>query len=521
MPRSGRFSVVLAVAALAIGSSGSLATRPAVAAPEPAPRVIVSMNANGALHRDHDDLRPQTWDASLDGVPSLRGGIGVVWAGGRFRLSLGPGDDSALHAGLSGTPQLGLDNPDTDLGGSAELDGDSYSSFDGQADLVDVAVDASGNITRFDLVYAFTQERALGAVFGEMRMNEPEQLPTLSPTAHQLVWPRVGLENDAVLATDAFRNTSDVPLSIRTATLAGAHRDYIVKDDTCSGSVLAPAASCAITIAYRPVAGGPRLATLVVPTGSGALRVALASKAPLGRTSLTSHGDEYVDKGRHTTFEPVAIYGHGNYGHGSSAPEHGFHVVRDELSPQIQASPEDEVDLQLTKNHGHVERGAHKTHGSARAYGFEYHANFNFCDDLSGTIDVHQFVLDQDGQPTYVDIDFDQRCTRHLEHTGTIHGRLRYQARHDVTAPKRPTKLRVVDGQVSWARSTSKDLASTVVRVDLGSRFDPTRGISVSQGSARSAALPRLNPGATYTVAAFSVDQTGNVSKPALLKIKA
>lgn len=516
MIRSGRLSAVLVTAALATASSGSVVAVRAAAAPEAPAHVIVSMNVNGALHRHHDDLRPQTWQASLDGTPSLQHGIGVVWAGERFRVSVGPGDGDALHPGLSHTPQLALDNADTHLGGTAALDDEDFSSFDGQADLVDVAVDASGTITRFDLVYAFTQERALGAVFGEIRMNEPEQLPTLSPTAQQLVWPRVGLENDPVLATDAFRNTSGAPLPLGTASITGADRDYLINDDTCSGTVLAPSATCSITVAYRPVKGGPRLATLVVPTAADRLQVQLASKAPLGRSSITTTGDEYVDHGKHTTFDPIVVYGHGD---GDGGPALAYQFVRDELSPQIQASPEDEFALDLSNERGTITQGTHKTHWTARQYGLTYHANYRYCDDLSGTVDVHHFVLDQDDQPTYVDVDFDQRCHRNLEHTGTIHGRLRYQDRSDATAPGRPTKLRLEDGRLRWKRSSSKDLASTVVRVDLGKRFDPTRGVFVSQGSAQSAVLPRLTSGSTYTVAAFSVDKTGNVSKPTTLKV--
>lgn len=520
MVRSGRYSMVLVALALALASSGSLLAQPTAAAPvaHVAPdHVIVSMNVNGPLYRHHDDPRPQTWEASLDGTPSLEHGIAVVWGGGRFEVALGPGDVNPLHPGLSHTPQLGLRNVDTDLGGGATLDDETFSSFDGQADLLDVAVDASGTITRLDLVYAFTAERAVGAVFGEIRMNETEQLTTLSPTAQQLVWPRVGLDNAPVLATDAFRNTSGGPLPLGAASITGADRDYTIGDDSCSNTVLAPSATCSVTVAYRPVAGGPRLATLVVPAAAGRVQVQLASTAPLGRSSITSTGDEYVDRGRHTTFDPIVVYGQGSH---DQQPGLVYQFSRDELSPQITTSPEDEFVLELSNERGTIKRGRHQTHWTARQYGLTYHVDNRSCDDLSGTVDVHHFVLDQDQQPTYIDVEFDQRCHRNLEHTGTIHGHLRYQNRHDVTAPKRPTRLRLQDGRLRWTRSTSEDLSSTIVRIDLGKRFDPTRGMFVSRGSATSADLPRLSSGSTYTAAAFSVDKTGNVSKPTTFKIR-
>ena len=258
---------------------------------------------------------------------------------------------------------------------------------------------------------------------------------------------------------------------------------------------------------------------LAVPTAAGSATVALSSQGPLGRSILTTRGDDYIDTYHPTTFEPIAVYGTGDYDGHPGYPDRRYHFIRDELSPQIQKSPEDELELELTKKHGKVERGTHKTHWTAREYGLTYHANYRFCEDLSGTVTVHHLELDEDGQPTLVDVDFEQRCDRTFEHTGTIHGRLRYQDRRDTTAPARPTKLRVEDGRLRWKRSSAKDLASTIVRVDLGRRFDPTRGVFVSQGDPQSAVLPRLSAGSAYTVAAFSVDKTGNVSKPTTLRL--
>lgn len=509
---------VLGAPLLAAPLLGAVVAAPAAAAPPPPLHAIVSMNVVTPAGEHHDDPRPQTFEASLDGTPTIHG-IAVVWGGGRFRVGVGSGSDSRdLHAGLSATPQLGLDNPDTELGGSAQLDDQSYTSFDGQADLVDLATDAAGNLTRFDLVYSYTEQRAVGAVFGEIRMNEPEQLATLAPSAQQLVWPRVGLENDPVLATDSFRNTSGAPLPLGTASVAGADADYRIKDDGCSGRVLPAGGSCAITVAYRPTKGGPRLATLVLPTPTDRLQVHLASSAPLGRSSLTTTGDEYIDQRGKTTFSPIVVYSQGDYG--QSGPDHRYRFVRDELSPQIKASPADEFALDLTKNHGTIERGTHTTERTDRAYGLDYHANTQYCEDLHGTVKVRHFVLDEDGQPTYVDVDFAQRCSRaHTYPTGTIHGKLRYQDRKDTSAPKRATKLRLEDGRLRWTRSTSKDLATTIVRVDRGKRFKPTRGLAVSEGSAQSAALPRLQSGLPYTVAVFSVDKTGNVSSPRTLRV--
>lgn len=508
-------AVVLAAPLLAMAGG-----EPAAAAPEASvEHAVVSMNVVTSKYHPHADPRPQTWDASMNGNPSTQG-VAVTWEGGRFMVSVTSlSDGPPVHLGLSGTPQLGQHNPDTELYGQAQLDDENFLNFDGQADFLDLVADASGHLTRFDVVYSYTEQRTVGAVFGEIRMNEPEQLPTLSPTAQHLVWPRVAPQDEAVLATDAFRNTSNAPLPLGAVDVIGSHRDFRLHDDTCSRQVLPVGGSCSITVAYRPTAGGPRVASLVVPTPTDQLSVDLSSEAPLGRSSLTTTGKEYIDRGKRTTFTPIVVYNQGDYG--DHAFDHLYRFYPDERSPRMQASPKDEFALDLIKKHGTIKRGTHKTERDQREYGLDYHANTQYCNDLAGTMKVRHFVVDDDGQPTYAVVDFEQRCSRaHTYPTGTIHGRLRYQDRKDTTAPHRPTRLRLEDGRLRWKRSTSKDLATTIVRVDLGKRFKPTRGMAVSSGSAQSARLPRLHSGMTYTVAAFSVDKTGNVSRPAELTLK-
>ncbi|GAB2577824.1 hypothetical protein [Microlunatus antarcticus] len=522
MSRIRAIAVLALALAMGVPLLSAVESPPAAAAPPTPPRLIVGMNAVTPAFEAHADPRPQTWDASANGTPTVRG-VAATWAGGRFQVSVGSNTASPVHPGLSAAPQLGQDNPDTELGGYAQLDDTSYASFDGRADFVDLAADEQGNLTRFDLVFSYTEQRAVGAVFGEIRMNEPEQLATLSPTAQHLVWPKVGLEDDPVLATDSFRNTSGAPLPLGPAKVVGALRDYRLRDDSCSGHVLPAGGSCSITVAYRPTRGGPRLATLEVPTPTDALAVHLSSSAMLGRSSLSTQGLEYVDYGKKWSFSPIVVYSHGSYGHHED-PDRGYTFVPDELSPQIKASPRSDFTLQLTKKHGTIKRGTHKTELFAREYGLDYHRNTQYCDSLGGTLKVRHFVVDAEGQPTWIDVDFAQTCTRaHIEpvelQKGTIHGRLRYQDRKDTSAPRRPSKLRLEGGQLRWKRSSNKDLATTIVRADLGERFDPTRGIAVSDGRRQSAALPRLQPGQTYTVAAFSVDKTGNVSRPTTLRV--
>jgi len=80
-----------------------------------------------------------------------------------------------------------------------------------------------------------------------------------------------------------------------------------------------------------------------------------------------------------------------------------------------------------------------------------------------------------------------------------------------ITEATRPPADHRVDDQLEAV--DDRDLATPVVRINPGSRSTPTSGYPVAVGTARTGTIPAL-PSGTYEIAAFSVEQTGNVSAP-------
>ncbi len=95
-------------------------------------------------------------------------------------------------------------------------------------------------------------------------------------SAHELDFgdQEVGTTSDVLGARLA--NTGDQPVVIDTVTLAGASpSDFLVSEDPCTGTSVAPGNACTVGIRFRPSAIGVRHATLVISRGGGTVPVVL------------------------------------------------------------------------------------------------------------------------------------------------------------------------------------------------------------------------------------------------------
>ncbi|KAA1418928.1 choice-of-anchor D domain-containing protein [Nocardioides humilatus] len=88
--------------------------------------------------------------------------------------------------------------------------------------------------------------------------------------------------------TTTVTNTGDAGLSIDTTTLTGTNAgDFVVANDACSDSELAPGGSCLITVRMAPTATGPRSATLTLSTDAGPpMEITLAGTATEATASV-------------------------------------------------------------------------------------------------------------------------------------------------------------------------------------------------------------------------------------------
>lgn len=252
---------------------------------------------------------------------------------------------------------------------------------------------------------------------------------------------------------------------------------------------------------------------LVVPTAGPNLAVALTGTGMIGTTKLTLAG-------RYPTGNPtrLALL----VAEGVTNPRGGPGDFR------FNALGFDQGRLEITLDGSHpLQKGRHDT-GSIDHDDMDGRVVFDLlagfrCRDLYGHETVASFTTDADNQPTSADLTFSQHCVTSATEQRDFTGRLRWQDRGDRTAPRRPSQLTADPSTVRWHNSGTSDRSHTVVRVfpATTSRYGPTGGSAVYSGKATSAELPSLVAGHQYTIAAFSVDRTGNVSAPRTVIITA
>ena len=494
--------------ALADASGGTTSTPPPV---------IVSMNmVTRADSVDWKTRQPQTQTATLDGPATLNSGIWLSWADSEYDLHIGATPEQPLHLGTYtnvGTHARRTVMHDLD----ADLQGFSFQQVDGRIEVLDLAAADDGILTRFDIVYELSDSSPGESVFGEIRMNEPNSFAALSATAEHLHWPRVARGGPSVQAVDDLRNMSDQPLAVEGVKVRGdAARSFNVSSDTCTGHTLAPGADCSITVGFDPARPGPQAATLTISTLQGVLPVDLTGSTPLGRSSLTTSGDDVIDQGSRHVVTPLVGFGLGPFPPSLVDPTPPAHTYRWVEDPAVFKAPAQGLDLTLTSQHGRIRTGRRpiSTYTPSNAL-LGYSTYRGACHGYEGSMNVRAFTLDAEDQPSLARIDFTERCrpsSPQTEPWGTITGLLRFQDRKDSTPPRAPTRLSVKGHTVHWRNAHAKDLRSTIVRISTGGRLTPTTGRALSAGRATSAKLPTLRPGQRYTIAAFSIDRTGNTS---------
>lgn len=106
--------------------------------------------------------------------------------------------------------------------------------------------------------------------------------------------------------TLTITNTGDGPLKVTKAQLAGAEpSDFVASSDTCLGAAVAPGATCALGVGFKPAAAGTRTATLELTSNdpAGPLEVPLTGGVPW---TLTLNSFAQNSSGSPVTVQAVA-----------------------------------------------------------------------------------------------------------------------------------------------------------------------------------------------------------------------
>lgn len=376
----------------------------------------------------------------------------------------------------------------------------------GDVNVLDIAHDATGKLTRFDAVFRTNSQDTGAWAFGEVSMGEPTGAVHLS-TRH-IVWPTIR-QHGGLKAIEVLHNTASTAQRIGSLRISGqSASDYSLLADGCSGRVLQPGASCSTYVTFSPTRGGPRPATLSVPTGSTTQSVSLDGSALLGSSSMTTTGADGIDAGRTgvvttntsstVTAETVLTLPPGGR-YGFIAGAESAVVSSGSSSPLAVGTHAVSVD-------------------PTSGYSLDVSNGDRGCSDLQGTLSVKDFAVDHDGEPIRANLGFHLICASDPTHPMT--GSLLWQERSDITSPRPATGL-VVSGTGSsrtarWTTSTSTDRAFTVARLveGTGANANAASGTALGSGSLTTAALGTLQHGVRYTVLVYTVDTSGNVSAP-------
>jgi hypothetical protein len=120
-------------------------------------------------------------------------------------------------------------------------------------------------------------------------LGDPPAAPGVAVTPGVLAYGTVTAPATSTLST-TVRNTGNANLVVGLPVLGGSGAaDYTVTANTCTGAPVAPAATCTITVRFRPGAIGPRTGTLTIPhNATGGQTVVSLSATGAGSTFVLS-----------------------------------------------------------------------------------------------------------------------------------------------------------------------------------------------------------------------------------------
>jgi hypothetical protein len=383
--------------------------------------------------------------------------------------------------------------------------------YHGDIDVLDWVPGPNGLPSRAHIVFRNgTKKPEHSGYFGEIRINQPgEGLVHLG--ARNLAWPSTAVGSTRISATEWVHNTSSGAVQVGTPKLAGLNAaDWRVTRNGCTGT-LAPGATCSLVLGYSPAAGGPRVASLLLPVNGFSKKVSLSGEAPLGTSLLTFGGNDYISGGKTHT------YRNGPYVMTAEEDRPYPRVFAFTESVPYDSWDDPEVHMSAPGG-GPIPVGTYSTVGTTQTSGTRYGQDTSGmgagCGSYGGTMTVHAFTVDATGAPSMANIDYKQRCMEEPDRWMTA--RLLFQYRSDTTPPRAPTAASVSGSSLRWTKSASTDALTSIARLfrGTGPNATPTTGYPISGGSATSATLPKLDSGQTYTIKIFAVDGTGNVSSP-------
>lgn len=464
---------------------------------------------------------PQEFDktnASFSGTVSTAG-INLSVTGGTSGLSwsfvIDPPPNTKFHVGYYPKVQRAPFRTAGFAGLDITGDGRGCNTDSGAIDVRDMAVSGSA-ITRLDLLYEQHCEGGTPALFGEVRIGEPNT-SGLIVSSGAITWPSdPGLPSGSHGTTVPvyLRNAGTTAVPIGAASLQGfSASDFSLAADGCSGTVLAPGGSCDLFLRLRTSQRGPQSAALVLPHGSSSADVSLDALVRPGTTglSMVSQPGDFIGQGQTYNFT------------GTNA-QFTFHASTSGLEQDLTSSDGQTWTVDMFPAPGNIL--AVGNYPNATRYPFNGNGNGlsifgdgRGCNTLTGSFKVTQAVFSAADNSLQ---NFNGTFIQHCEGaTPALTGRVRYDAEPVTAPPAGVTNLTAAvsgsDLDITWTNPTSSLYRYTVVRIVPTGKpagVSPIAGGDVFAGPGTSAVATGLRAGVTYTIVAFTVDIYGNVSAP-------
>jgi hypothetical protein len=184
--------------------------------------------------------------------------------GGDFwNLSFAAADSGTLTVGTYENAQRSADatHPGLDVGGQ----GRGCNTATGRFVISEIERDLNGNVTTLALAFEQHCEGGPAALFGEVRYQASTgyELLSVAPTSVDLG--SAGIGTATLAQTVHLTSIGTVGLAISGLSIDGTNAaDFAIVSETCPDGVLAPAASCEVTVKATPTASGERTGRLVV-----------------------------------------------------------------------------------------------------------------------------------------------------------------------------------------------------------------------------------------------------------------
>jgi hypothetical protein len=182
-------------------------------------------------------------------------------------------------------------------------------------DILSMERDPAGVPIAFAITFSYLCNDATWPIVGAIRYNSTTAIPLLSNLSGNPNVPAAIEGHTGLPATFGLSNTGEVPVHVGTIALAGTNAAAFSRtSDTCSGSSLAPGASCVFDLTFRPSSPGEKSATIDIPSdiGLSPLHFNVSSFGAMteGVSQPVVHGDDvyFVPGIRYTaTVSPTPI----------------------------------------------------------------------------------------------------------------------------------------------------------------------------------------------------------------------